>query len=152
LTPSNRKLDGAPDKPVVFYMPTAEGDTFLQAQLRAGMSEDVSFQVIRYPSALDFLKEEARFEVLIETAVGQIVEKTDRPCHILGYSFGGFVAWATACRLKQLGQPLGFVGLIDARRYRDVGEKQYAGTPWHQPLGRFLFEARYAAMRAFQKG
>jgi acyl-CoA synthetase (AMP-forming)/AMP-acid ligase II/thioesterase domain-containing protein/acyl carrier protein len=152
LTPNKGKLDRASDKPLIFYMPTAEGDTFLQAQLRTGMSADVRFQIARYPSTFDFLKDEAKFEALIETSVRQIVGKTDQPINVLGYSFGGFVAWATACRLQQLGQPLGFVGLIDARRYRDVGEQQHAATPWHQPFGRFLFEPRYAVMRAFQRG
>lgn len=152
LVPNKGSLDRASDKPIIFYVPTAEGDTFLQAQLRAGMSAEVHFHVIRYPSTFDFLKDEAKFEALIEDSVRQIVGKADQPFNILGYSFGGFVAWATACRLQQLGQPLGFVGLIDARRYRDVGEPQRVATPWHQPLGRLLFEPGDAVIRAFQKG
>jgi acyl-coenzyme A synthetase/AMP-(fatty) acid ligase/thioesterase domain-containing protein/acyl carrier protein len=150
LTPTKARLDRASDKPIIFYMPTAEGDTFLQAQLRAGMSADVCFQIIRYPSTFDFLKDETRFEALIEASVRQIVETTDQPFNILGYSFGGFVAWATACRLKQLGQPLGFIGLIDARRHSDVREQQqHAAIHWRQFLRRLLFEPHYALMRAF---
>jgi thioesterase domain-containing protein len=152
LAPNKGRLDRASDKPLVFYMPTAEGDTFLQAQLRAGMSADVCFQIIRYPSTFDFLKDEARFEALVEASAKQIVGKTDLPINLVGYSFGGFAAWATACRLRQLGLPLGFVGLIDARRYRDVGEQQRVATPWHQPLGQLLFEPGNTVVRAFQKG
>jgi thioesterase domain-containing protein len=152
LTRDKRRLGQVSNKPQVFYMPTAEGDTFLQSQLRAGISADVSFEIIRYPSTFDFLENEANFEALIEAAVGQIVEKTDQPCNILGYSFGGFVAWATACRLKQLGRPLGFIGLIDARRSSEVGDQGRAATRWHQVLRQLLFEPRYAAVRALQRG
>ena len=151
LTRNKRRLGQFSNKPKIFYMPTAEGDTFLQSQLRAGMSADVSFEIIRYPSTFDFLENEARFEALIEASVSQIVEQTDQPCNILGYSFGGFVAWATACRLMQVGRPLGFIGLIDARRNSDVRNQQPA-APWHQVLGQALIEPRYAAVRAVQRG
>lgn len=152
LSRDNRRRGRVSNKPQVFYMPTAEGDTFLQSQLRAGMSADVSFEIIRYPSTPDFLENEARFEALIEASVSQIVGKTDQPCHILGYSFGGFVAWATACRLKQLGRPLGFIALIDARRNSEVEDQQRAPTWWHDVLRQIVCEPQHAAVRVLQRG
>jgi aspartate racemase len=36
------------------------------------------------------------------------------PYHLVGYSFGGVVAWEMACQLADRGQRLGLVGLIEA--------------------------------------
>jgi aspartate racemase len=36
------------------------------------------------------------------------------PYHLVGYSFGGLVAWEMACQLADRGQRLGLVGLIEA--------------------------------------
>jgi len=144
LTRSKPGNGAGASTPLLFYFPTAEGDTFLQAQLRAGMSADVRCEIVRYPSALDFLESEAKFEALVDASVRQIAEHTDQPCNIVGYSFGGFVAWATACRLKELGRPLNLVGLIDARRMR-AGMVQ-------TNVRRLLLEPRYAVDRAVRGG
>jgi enterobactin synthetase component F len=36
------------------------------------------------------------------------------PYHLMGWSFGGFLAHAIACRLQQLGETVGLVGILDA--------------------------------------
>lgn len=47
--------------------------------------------------------------------VEEIVSVQPRgPYHLVGYSFGGLVAWEMACQLADRGQRLGLVGLIEA--------------------------------------
>ncbi len=136
------------DRPLqVFYMPTAEGDTFSQARFRKALGPSVTLEAIKYPTVPEILDAGSRFDFLIECVARQIMATLDGPLYIMGYSFGGFVAWAAACRVKELGREIGLVALVDARRKRDA-------LPAHRYIARIgsrIFRTpRYAADRAFQ--
>jgi thioesterase domain-containing protein len=139
------------NKPLhIFYMPTAGGDTFSQARFRKTLGPSVTFEAVRYPTVEEMLDTGSSFEFLVECVVRQIMTASGAPLYIMGYSFGGFVAWAVACRIKQLGGEIGLVALIDPRRHDDAHEP----VPPHrfvlQIADRIVRDPRYAAERAFQ--
>lgn len=148
-----RKTEATTTNPLrIFYMPTAGGDTLLQARFRNAFGPSVTFEVARYPTVQETLETGSRFDVLIERVVRQIMATSNGPLYLMGYSFGGFVAWATACRLKELGREIGLVALLDARRHKDAHEpvpvlRYMAG------IGSGLVrDPNYIAERTFQKG
>ena len=106
--------------PVVFFMPPADGDLPQHARFRAAVEDKIRFVVMRYPTWQEMIDGEAAFDAIVSAAVLQISTHQERgPCFLVGYSFGGFVAWETACRLIKLGREVAFVGLIDTRRAWD---------------------------------
>ncbi len=106
--------------PVLFFMPPANGDSPRQARFREALRDKMNFVVIQYPGWREMFDREGDFDAIVSNAVAQIQTYKDcDPCYLVGYSFGGFVAWETACRLAQLGRQVAFVGLIDTRRAWD---------------------------------
>jgi thioesterase domain-containing protein len=104
---------------VVFYLPSADGDTPVQAGFRAAFHNQVRFEVVQYPPWREMIEKGADFGVLVNSAVGQILERTDGEISLAGYSFGGFVAAEVAGRLIELNRQVRFVGVIDAPPKRD---------------------------------
>lgn len=149
---SSPRVKRRSEKPLVFYMPVADGDTLLQAQWRAAVGARVRFEVIRYPSWRDMLEGGSGFDGMIDSAVNQILSASDGPINLVGFSFGGFAAWATACKLVELGHSVAFVGLIDARRYRDVNLPQGVFAEAAKVAQRIVFEPKVAATRAIKNG
>jgi acyl-CoA synthetase (AMP-forming)/AMP-acid ligase II/thioesterase domain-containing protein/acyl carrier protein len=111
----------APERtPLVFFMPPADGDLPQHARFRAALGDKIRFVVIRYPTWPEMLAAGGVFDAIISAAVSQVnAHQEIGPCFLVGYSFGGFVAWETACRLIQSGRHVAFVGLIDTRRAWD---------------------------------
>jgi acyl-CoA synthetase (AMP-forming)/AMP-acid ligase II/pimeloyl-ACP methyl ester carboxylesterase len=106
--------------PAVFFMPPADGDLPRHAHFRESLKDKMNFIVIRYPGWREMFDRKGSFDAVVSSAVSQILAHKDcDPCFLVGYSFGGFVAWETACRLSQLGRQVAFVGLIDTRRAWD---------------------------------
>jgi pimeloyl-ACP methyl ester carboxylesterase len=68
------------------------------------------------------IEAEGHFDAISDAAIAQIrrVAKRDDVIHLVGYSFGGFVASEVARRLLAAGFNVGAIGLIDARRARAV--------------------------------
>ena len=111
-----RVVPGLVEQPLVFFMPSAEGDAPAYVRFRHTLQNRVRFSVIDYPPWREMIDKGAGFHTIVDAAVEQIIrESGGRTCFLAGYSFGGFVAWATARRLTELGQRVGFVGLIDTR-------------------------------------
>lgn len=111
-----KQLDAAPARssaPLVFFLPSADGDTPSQARFRAGFGDQLRFEVVQYPHWDEMLDKGAHFGVLVASAVEQIVAATDDDVCVTGYSFGGFVAAAVAGRLIELNRRVRFIGLID---------------------------------------
>jgi acyl-coenzyme A synthetase/AMP-(fatty) acid ligase/thioesterase domain-containing protein/acyl carrier protein len=108
--------------PLVFLMPGLGGDEQSLAELRVELGDRIRFVLIEYPSSSAMIKAGIRFDVITDAVVAQIRKSTqsDEVIHLAGYSFGGFVAWEVAKSLRAAGARVGAIGLIDARRGRDV--------------------------------
>jgi acyl-coenzyme A synthetase/AMP-(fatty) acid ligase/thioesterase domain-containing protein/acyl carrier protein len=104
--------------PLVFLMPGISGDEPALAMMRADLRAQLRFVTIKYPSAPTMFEADASFAAVVDAAIAQIrgPARTDEIIHLAGYSFGGFVAWEVACRLRAAGYRIGAIGLIDARR------------------------------------
>ena len=105
---------------LVFFMPPADGDLPQHGRFRAALEDELSFVVIRYPNGQEMMERGGDFDAIVSSAVSQIqVHQETGPYFLVGYSFGGFVAWEAACRLIESGRQVAFVGLIDTRRAWD---------------------------------
>jgi thioesterase domain-containing protein len=108
------------EEPLVFFMPSAEGDDPAYVRFRASLAGQVRFRVIEYPPWRAMIDKGAGFDVIVEAAVAQLLAEPSAGYFLAGYSFGGFVAYDAAHRLRQLGRPVDFLGLIDTRRHEQV--------------------------------
>jgi thioesterase domain-containing protein len=103
--------------PLVFLMPGADGDMPALKRFRAAFGSKIRFVVIQYPTWREMIDAGADFDVIARAAEAQVrAFCRDNVCLLVGYSFGGFVAWETARRLVQSGWQIGFLGVIDSRR------------------------------------
>lgn len=112
---------GPDDRPLVYFMPSAEGDDDAYIRFRRELNNQLRFTVIEYPPWRQMIDKGAGFDVITDAAVEQILAGPAQESYFLsGYSFGGFVAWEVARRLRLMNRPVGFVGLIDVRRHTEV--------------------------------
>jgi acyl-coenzyme A synthetase/AMP-(fatty) acid ligase/thioesterase domain-containing protein/acyl carrier protein len=119
--PRQRNVAGLP---LVFLMPGMGGDELSLGELRAELGSRIRFVLIEYPPPSAMIEAGVRFDTVVDAAVTQIRSATgsDEVIHVAGYSFGGFVAWEVAKRLHAAGSRIGAIGLIDARRGRDIAD------------------------------
>jgi len=104
--------------PTLFLFPSATGDELALLRFRAAFRGALNIVLIRYPSLPQIIEGRGLFEVMVEAAFDQIdAESKGEPCMLIGYTFGGFVAWKTAGRLMASGRKVTFLGLIDTRPY-----------------------------------
>lgn len=104
-------------RPLVFFMPSAEGDAPDYVRFREALQDGMDFKVIDYPGWAAMVDGGGGFDVIVDAALAQMLAEPDAaPYFLAGYSFGGFVAWEAARRLTEMGRRVGFVGLIDTRR------------------------------------
>jgi thioesterase domain-containing protein len=103
-------------------MPGINGDNTTLALIRAELRARLRFVTIKYPSPSEMFEADARFDAVADAAVAQIrrLAKHSEIIHLAGYSFGGFVAWEVARRLRAAGYRIGAIALIDTRRARLV--------------------------------
>jgi oxalate---CoA ligase len=118
------------DGQLVFLMTPAHGDLPGLAHFRAALSSQIRFNLIEYPDWRKMIESGSRFEALVEAAVEQICQQTleHEACYLVGYSFGGFVAFEAARRLVEQGRHISFLGLIDSRTSRPTD-----ATPTRKP-------------------
>jgi oxalate---CoA ligase len=104
-------------QPLIFFMPSAIGDIPPLARFRAALDGRVRFEVIEYPNLNELVNGGAEFNMIVDAAVVQILANCggQEALNLVGYSFGGFVAWEAARRLLESGHRVDFVGLIDSR-------------------------------------
>ncbi len=87
------------------------------AQFRQLLRDRIRFVLIGYPNWREMLAARADFESLVTAALTQILRQYDgRPIYLVGRSYGGNVACATAHRLVESGYPVAFLGLLDTQR------------------------------------
>jgi acyl-coenzyme A synthetase/AMP-(fatty) acid ligase/thioesterase domain-containing protein len=116
-TRSTIVVSGQDVRPLVFLMPPFGGDTPSVARFRAAFGGKLRFVVPHYLSWREMCRAGARFDLIVDDVLAQVVAKLGKnECILAGYSFGGFVAWDVARRLMETGHRVAFVGLIDARR------------------------------------
>jgi amino acid adenylation domain-containing protein len=99
--------------PRVFFLPSADGDTPLQAQFRAAFHNQIRFEVVQYPPWQEMIRAGANFGVLVAAVVDQIMAAGDGDVMLAGFSFGGFVAIEVTRRLAAMNRRVTFIGLID---------------------------------------
>ncbi len=130
-------------QPPIFFMPSAHGDDPLLAQFRAAFNGGIRFEVIQYPQLDELVDGGGGFDVVADFAVAQVLAKCgDEACYLMGYSYGGFVAWEVARRLIQAKRQVDFLGLLDTRRspkqpqnHKNAFAKaiEYIGRTWRHP-------------------
>lgn len=100
----------------VFLLPGIFGDEPALAELRAALADRVEFELLDYPD-IDRPSSEIRdFAGILDGVVERI--RSRQPSgnvHIAGYSFGGQVGFAAACRLQEEGRRVGLLALLDSR-------------------------------------
>lgn len=126
----------------VFFMPPAEGDAPVFARFRANFHDSIRFIVIDYPPLDKMLSQGAKFDLIIDAAVMQVLTQaaSNEDCYFVGYSFGGFVAWGTARRMLALNRRVAFVGLLDSQLVPATGgivsrATRLVGRNWLKPYG-----------------
>jgi len=103
-------------RPVVFFLPPAQGDLPVLARFRATFANRFRFVVIQYPPWREMIRKGGSFDTIVEDAFAQIRAQSHGDTYFLaGYSFGGIVAYEVARHLVQSGGQIGFLGLIDAQ-------------------------------------
>jgi thioesterase domain-containing protein len=103
------------EKLAVFLLPGLSGDVREFASLLLPIEAPLHFVPIHYRHWSELRREPNELDRLVADCVSQI-EDHGPPATILliGYSFGGLMAWAVARALATSGRRIGLLGLIDA--------------------------------------
>lgn len=102
--------------PRVFLLPGIFGDEPPLADLRAALAGRVDFELLDYPD-IDRPSSEVRdFAGILDGVIERIRSRQPSgDVHIAGYSFGGQVGFAAACRLQEEKRHIGLLALLDSR-------------------------------------
>ena len=102
--------------PRVFLLPSIFGDEPSFADFRAALAEHHAFELLDYPDVDRPSSEIRDFELILSRTVARIRSlQPSGTVHIAGYSFGGLVAFAAACRLQAEGRQVGLLALLDSQ-------------------------------------
>ncbi len=102
--------------PRVFLLPGIFGDEPPFANFRTALSGRVAFELLDYPDIDRPTGEIRDFERIVSRTVEYILSlQPSGKAHLMGYSFGGQVAFAVACRLQEEGRRVGLLALLDSR-------------------------------------
>lgn len=102
--------------PRVFLLPSIFGDEPPLADLRAALAGRVEFELLDYPDIDRPCGEIRNFAGILNRTVERIRSlQPSGEVHIAGYSFGGLVGFAAACRLQAEEQRVGLLALFDSR-------------------------------------
>lgn len=102
--------------PRIFLLPGIFGDEPPLAELRAALADRVDFELLEYPD-IDRPSGEIRdCAVILDGVIERIRSRQPSgDVHIVGYSFGGQMGFAAACRLQEEGRRIGLLALLDSR-------------------------------------
>jgi acetoacetyl-CoA synthetase len=104
---------GNTDQPL-FLVPGVAGDVLLLAPLAERMSTERSVYGLRARGSVAGERPDRRVEDMADYQLGQIqAAQPAGPYALVGYSFGGLVAFELARRLVENGESVAFLGLID---------------------------------------
>jgi thioesterase domain-containing protein/glutathione synthase/RimK-type ligase-like ATP-grasp enzyme len=88
---------------------------------------------------------------LVSRCAQQITnEVPNGPVHLIGYSWGGALAFDLACRLSASGRQVGFLAILDRTPFGARFSKLNALTLWRVRIRRSLSRRRYTAGGAFR--
>src|ERR1044072_748405 len=100
----------------VFLLPCIFGDQPTLANFRTALAGRVDFELLDYPGIARPSVEVRNFENILRETVGRIrALQPTGDVHIAGYSFGGQVGFAAACRLQAEGRRGGVLARLDSR-------------------------------------
>jgi thioesterase domain-containing protein len=110
------------EKSAVFlFLGLDGGDVWEFAPLLSMAEGPLHFVPIRYRHWSELRQEPVELDRLIADCVGQIESYGPPPAiHLVGYSFGGQMAWAVAGAMASSGHRIGLLGLIDAPVYPEI--------------------------------
>jgi phthiocerol/phenolphthiocerol synthesis type-I polyketide synthase D len=115
----------------VFLLPGLDDDQPRLARFRVALGDRVRFQLVDYPDWPEMMRQGWRFADLVESVTAQILRTAGRePILLTGYSFGGEVGFAVACRLAERGEAISWLGILDT----DI--TRVPSPPSGGPLGR----------------
>jgi thioesterase domain-containing protein len=111
------------EKLAVFLFPGLSGDVWELAPLLSPIEAPFHFVPIRYCHWSELRREPSELDRLVAHCVSQI-ESRGPPAtiHLVGYSFGGQVAWAVARAMATAGHQIGLLGLIDVSACPEIEE------------------------------
>jgi thioesterase domain-containing protein len=102
-------------KAKVFLLPCIFGDEPSFANFRAALAERVDFELLDYPDVDRSSGEIRDFHGILNGTVERIrALQPTGDVHIAGYSFGGLVGFAAACRLQAEGRTVSLLALLDS--------------------------------------
>lgn len=102
--------------PKVFLLPGIGGDEPPLADFRAAIADRVHFELLNYPDIDRPSAEIREFDGIVRQILDRIREiQPLGEVRLAGYSFGGQVAFAVACKLRELGRSVGLLALFDSR-------------------------------------
>ena len=99
----------------MFFVPDAWG----QLNLYAGLVEQLATDRPVLGLQLPLVDADGRHRTIEEVAADALAQlrevQPDGPYSLIGYSFGGLVAYEMAPRLRAAGEAVAYLGLLDAR-------------------------------------
>jgi thioesterase domain-containing protein len=110
-------------KPIVFLFPGLSGDVKELAPLLSPTEMSLHLVPIHYRHWSELRPEPNELDRLVADCVAQIASHGPPGTILLvGYSFGGLIAWAVARTLATSGYQIGLLGLIDALACPEIEE------------------------------
>jgi thioesterase domain-containing protein len=99
----------------VFFLPGYSGLVFHEATFVQALARNMRIEVVDYPPVVPTRLQPIVFDDIVTHVVRAIRARRlgDEPIGLLGYSFGGYVAFAAASRLKAESIDLAYLGIVD---------------------------------------
>jgi amino acid adenylation domain-containing protein len=120
---------GAP----LFCLHPASGLGWRYGALAATLPPDIALYAVQSPSLDGATPLGASVDAIAADYVDRIRRVAPRgPYHLLGWSFGGLLAYAIACRLTELGEQVALLAILDAYPYAQMAA---AAEQAHQERG-----------------
>ncbi len=123
------------DKPTLFVFPGIGGDDPRLMRFRAQFGKSLRCELIDYPDWRKMLDHRMDFESLIDAGVAQVGARSrGGRCFLVGFSYGGFIAFAAAQRLIESGHTVDALILLDSR-LATVDKPVVKETLWQRMRG-----------------
>jgi oxalate---CoA ligase len=125
------------NRPPLFGIHDISGKVACYRHLANHLDADRPFYGIQAPSWPDPLETfNISITAIAKTYIADIktIQPTG-PYHLMGYSFGGLVAFEMACQLQQQGEPVNFLGLLDSHvegDFKPFGRRRKLRRHWQQ--------------------